>query len=113
MVTADHDHTMAMNGYPKRGNPILGIVRDYATGEPARDADGKTYTTLVFGNGRTGRRCAADVDDARAQALDYHQEAGVRLSGEGAWRRRCEAVRGGGGVGAVQGDDREHEGVRA
>ncbi|MGJ7916878.1 alkaline phosphatase [Massilia sp. LXY-6] len=83
VVTADHDHTMVMNGYPKRGNPILGIVRDYATGEPARDADGKTYTTLVYGGGPNRPDTRLDVDDARAQALDYRQEAAVRLSGEG------------------------------
>ncbi|MFC5551627.1 alkaline phosphatase [Massilia aerilata] len=83
VVTADHDHTMVMNGYPKRGNPILGIVRDYATGEPARDADGKTYTTLVYGGGPNRLDARADVDEARAMAADYHQEAGVRLPGEG------------------------------
>jgi alkaline phosphatase len=83
VVTADHDHTMVMNGYPKRGNPILGIVRDVATGQPAVDADGKTYTTLVYGGGPNRQETRADVDDARAQALDYHQETAVRLSGEG------------------------------
>jgi alkaline phosphatase len=83
VVTADHDHTMVMNGYPKRGNPILGIVRDYATGEPALDADGKTYTTLVYGGGPNRPEVRTGVDEARAQALDYHQETGVRLSGEG------------------------------
>jgi alkaline phosphatase len=83
VVTADHDHTMVMNGYPKRGNPILGIVRDYATGQPAIDADGKTYTTLVYGGGPNRQEVRSDVEDARAQALDYRQEAGVRLPGEG------------------------------
>jgi alkaline phosphatase len=83
VVTADHDHTMVMNGYPKRGNPILGIVRDVASGQPARDADGKTYTTLVYGGGPNRQEARADVDDARAQAPDYRQEAAVRLPGEG------------------------------
>jgi len=83
VVTADHDHTMVMNGYPKRGNPILGIVRDVATGQPALDADGKTYTTLVYGGGPNRPEVRANVDDARAQALDYKQETGVRLAGEG------------------------------
>jgi alkaline phosphatase len=83
VVTADHDHTMVMNGYPKRGNPILGIVRDIATGQPAHDADGKTYTTLVYGGGPHREEVRADVDDARAQALGYHQETAVRLPGEG------------------------------
>ncbi|MGB9110000.1 MAG: alkaline phosphatase, partial [Telluria sp.] len=62
VVTADHDHTMVMNGYPKRGNPILGIVRDVATGQPARDADGKTYTTLVYGGGPNRQDVRGDVD---------------------------------------------------
>ena len=26
IVTADHSHTMAISGYPSRGNPILGNV---------------------------------------------------------------------------------------
>jgi alkaline phosphatase len=82
VVTADHDHTLVLNGYPKRGNPMLDIVRGYADGQPTRDADGKTFTTLVFGNGpnRTGVR--QDVDSAAAQGSDYHQETGVRLSQE-------------------------------
>ena len=51
VVTADHDHAIAFNGYPKIGNPILGTVKSYADGKPALAADGKPYTTLVFGNG--------------------------------------------------------------
>jgi alkaline phosphatase len=82
VVTADHDHTITMNGYPKRGNPILDIVRNYSDGLPARDADGKTYTTLVFGNGPNRKPVRTDVDSAEAQADDYHQETGVRLRGE-------------------------------
>jgi alkaline phosphatase len=83
VVTADHDHTMVMNGYPQRGNPILGIVRDVATGQPALDADGKTYTTLVYGGGPNRQDVRTGVDDAHAMAADYRQETGVRLSGEG------------------------------
>ncbi|WON76419.1 alkaline phosphatase [Serratia sp. UGAL515B_01] len=51
VVTADHDHSIAFNGYGKIGNPILGKVYDYQNGELAKAADGKPYTTLVFGNG--------------------------------------------------------------
>ncbi|TFW34048.1 alkaline phosphatase [Massilia horti] len=83
VVTADHDHTMVMNGYPKRGNPVLDIVRGYANGEPTLDADGKTYTTLVFGNGPNRPEKRENVDSAQALADDYHQETGVRLAGEG------------------------------
>ena len=51
VVTADHDHNMVFNGYSKIGNPILGKVKDYQSGEMAKAQDGKPYTTLVFGNG--------------------------------------------------------------
>ncbi|MBK1614047.1 alkaline phosphatase [Rubrivivax gelatinosus] len=51
VVTADHDHAIAFNGYGKIGSPILGKVVDYQTGALAKAADGKPYTTLVFGNG--------------------------------------------------------------
>lgn len=82
VVTADHDHTIVMNGYAKRGNPILDIVRNYSDGQPARDADGKTYTALVFGNGPNRQPVRTDVDSAAVQADGYHQETGVRLTGE-------------------------------
>jgi len=82
VVTADHDHTLAMNGYPKRGNPILDVVRDYADGLPKKDADGKTFTTLVFGNGPNRPDQRADVDSATALSDSYQQEAGVRSAHE-------------------------------
>ena len=50
IVTADHSHTMAINGYPKRGNNILGIVVG-TDGKPMLGADGKPYTTLSYSNG--------------------------------------------------------------
>ncbi len=82
VVTADHDHTIVMNGYARRGNPVLDIVRNYSDGQPARDADGKTYTTLVFGNGPNRPQVRSDVDSAAALGDDYHQETGVKLAGE-------------------------------
>lgn len=78
VVTADHDHTMVLNGYPKRGSKVLDIVHDYVTGEPKKDADGKTFTALVFGNGKVRPDVRADVDSATALGDDYQQEAGVR-----------------------------------
>ena len=82
VVTADHDHTIVMNGYSKRGNPILDIVRNYSDGLPAHDADGKTFTSLAFGNGPNRKPLREDVDSATALAEGYHQETGVRLTGE-------------------------------
>jgi alkaline phosphatase len=83
VVTADHDHTMVLNGYPKRGNPVLDIVRGYGDGQPTRDADGKTFTTLVFGSGPNRPDRRADVASTQAMGDEYHQETGVRLAGEG------------------------------
>jgi alkaline phosphatase len=82
VVTADHDHTMSFNGYGKRGNPILDINRGYRDGQPAKDADGNTYTTLVFGNGPNRPNVRATLDSATVLADDYKQETGVRLSSE-------------------------------
>ncbi len=64
VVTADHDHAIAFNGYTKIGSPILGKAIDYQTGKPALAADGKPYTTLVFGNGgRPNANAASQVND--------------------------------------------------
>ena len=82
IVTADHDHTLAFNGYGKRGNPILDINRDYKTGQPSKDADGNTYTTLVFGNGPNRPNLRTNLDSAAVLADNYLQETGVRLSSE-------------------------------
>ncbi|MBW7565268.1 alkaline phosphatase [Chromobacterium subtsugae] len=82
VVTADHDHTMTINGYSKRGNPIHDISRSYVDGQPAKDADGAVYTTLVFGNGPNRKPTRVSVDSAAATADDYQQETGIRLSSE-------------------------------
>ena len=82
VVTADHDHTLAFNGYGKRGNPILDINRGYRDGLPAKDADGKTYTTLVFGNGPNRPNLRDNLDSTTVLADNYLQETGVRLSSE-------------------------------
>jgi alkaline phosphatase len=56
VVTADHSHVLTFAGYPRRGNPILGLVRGSGAegegdGELARDALGLPYTTLGYANG--------------------------------------------------------------
>ncbi|MGL4579238.1 MAG: alkaline phosphatase [Shewanella xiamenensis] len=50
MVTADHSHVFTIGGYPKRGNPILGLVHDIDD-SLALANDGKPYTTLAYTNG--------------------------------------------------------------
>ncbi|MFT0735951.1 alkaline phosphatase [Ralstonia wenshanensis] len=84
VVTADHDHTMTINGYPRKGNPILGVSNDIKTGQPQLAADGLPYTTLVFGNGGTPRKATRDnVAAVDTAADDYLQEVGVQLGTPG------------------------------
>ncbi|SDD57923.1 alkaline phosphatase [Kordiimonas lacus] len=51
LVTADHSHVFTMAGYPKRGNPIFGLVTGPYETEPTLAEDGKPYTTLAYQNG--------------------------------------------------------------
>ena len=78
VVTADHDHTMAFNGYGKRGTPVLGNNINYQTGKPSLDADGVPYATLVFGNGPNRQPTRVTVDTAVVGGVDYRQEAAIR-----------------------------------
>ncbi|MGQ4659919.1 alkaline phosphatase [Lysobacter sp. F6437] len=108
LVTADHAHTLSFVGYPMRGNPILGKVRevnDEGVAELTLDARGLPYTTLSYANGpgytgasksqpagpksfphdadeyqpATGRPDLTEVDTA---APDYMQESLVPTSAE-------------------------------
>ena len=79
VVTADHDHTMAFNGYGKIGSPILGNNLSYQTGKPSLDADGVPYSTLVFGNGPNRKDTRVTVDTSVVEGLDYQQEAAIRV----------------------------------
>jgi len=53
IVTADHSHAVTMNGYPKRGNPILGFVKDIEAGYFVTDQNNQPqpYTTISYANG--------------------------------------------------------------
>lgn len=65
IVTADHSHTLTINGYPQRGNPILGIVTAGASAEGgSMAADGMPYTTLAYANGPGAcRESGRDAED--------------------------------------------------
>jgi alkaline phosphatase len=56
IVTADHGHVLTISGYPRRGNPILGLVDESYEGptgtrQRAVDNCGLPYTTLSYANG--------------------------------------------------------------
>jgi alkaline phosphatase len=89
VVTADHDHTLVLNGYAKRtgkttaGNPgVLGLLKNYADGSTAKDLDGTPFTIIGFGNGENriqASRAGLVLDDSTVGANTYHQEAVVRM----------------------------------
>ena len=91
VVTADHDHTLLLNGYAKRtgkttpNNPgVLGLVKNYGDGAVARDLDGAPFTIIGFGNGenrvQSSRAAVAGIDDFTVGSATYHQEAAIRTA---------------------------------
>ncbi|MBV1906855.1 MAG: alkaline phosphatase [Pseudomonadales bacterium] len=79
IVTADHSHTMSINGYPARGNPILGKVRD-GNGDLVLDNNKKPYTTLSYANG-PGHN-GQDLREIDTRKPNYLQEGMVPLYSE-------------------------------
>ncbi|KKW68246.1 alkaline phosphatase [Lampropedia cohaerens] len=89
VVTADHDHTLQMNGYAARTGPttptnpgVLGLVNNYVNGQPSTDVDGNSYTILGFGNGPNRPATRSPLTEAQVADPDYLQEAVVPLAVE-------------------------------
>ena len=112
VVTADHDHTLVMNGYAARTGKttdtnagILGLMRDFTDpSKPAVDADGMPFTTLVFGNGEnrvnTSRSLMTALTDAAVFDKNYHQEAVVQMPTGGETHGGADVFLGAMGMGA-------------
>ena len=94
VVTADHDHTLVLNGYAKRtgkstpANPgVLGLVKDVVGSKASLDADGMPYTIIGFGNGENraqgDKKTFLALDDGAVFANTYHQEAAIRMGAGG------------------------------
>ena len=84
VVTADHDHTLILNGYAARTgkttdtNPgILGLMRKYDDNAVALDSGGFPFTTIGFGNGENRPLVRTALTDALVFDKNYHQEAAI------------------------------------
>lgn len=86
VVTADHGHTMTISGYPARGNPILGLVREAnedGSTSLSFDAGGRPYTTIGYANGPNTRDQDGDaLTEEEVTDTNYRQEAAVRMPSE-------------------------------
>lgn len=91
VATADHDHSLLINGYsPRTGKTtatsagVLGLVRNVGDNQVRLDKDGMPYAILGFGNGEhrvNGSRASAPkLTDAITSADDYRQEATIRMA---------------------------------
>ena len=87
IATADHGHTMAFQGYPAKGNNILGLANTFFR-RPANEngyavaGDGKPYTTLAYTNGPGSVFIGDEWEDGRPEPkpaevadLNYRQQS--------------------------------------
>ena len=81
VVTADHSHTFTIAGYPERGNPILGLVKQPGASAFATDKNGLPYTTLGYANGPgyRGPNVRPELALVDTSHPDFLQEAAVPL----------------------------------
>lgn len=84
VVTADHDHTLVLNGYAALtgkttdANPgVLGLLRSYVDGVIAKDKNGNPFGIIGFGNGENRPVARTALTDTQVFDKNYHQEATI------------------------------------
>lgn len=84
VVTADHSHTFTIAGYPARGNPILGLVKQPGETAFAKDKNGMPYTALGYANGPGyhGPNARPDLTAVDTAHPDFLQEAAIPMGSE-------------------------------
>ena len=88
LVTADHSHVFTIAGYPIRGNPITGLVRQLDdTRQPKNEfqlaADGKPYTTLGYQSGSNQRLPnSSSITQEQATDPNYNQQSSIPIESE-------------------------------
>jgi alkaline phosphatase len=85
IVTADHAHTFTMAGYPKRGNPILGLVSGpgMPEGEYTMAEDGKPYTTAGYQNGPNAVSSEREtLTQEQVLGMEFRQQSAIPLRSE-------------------------------
>ncbi len=110
VATADHDHTLLLNGYTVRTgkttptNPgVLGLVRNL-DGSPKLDKEGRPFTIIGFGTGENrtdgSRASRPALTDEIVTRDDYHQEAVVRTRAGAETHGGADVYLGAAGAGA-------------
>jgi alkaline phosphatase len=87
VVTADHDHTLVLNGYAGRtgkttaASPgVLGLLKNFVNGALSLDSSSNPFTIIGFGNGESRPATRTALTDAQVGDKAYHQEAAVPMA---------------------------------
>jgi alkaline phosphatase len=109
VVTADHDHTLVLNGYAQRTGPstdanpgVLGLLKNVVTGLFDKDVGSNPYTIIGFGNGENRPAARTALTDAQVFAPTYHQEAVVPMPAGGETHGGTDVFIGAIGLGSEQ-----------